>query len=979
VPENNDKSLRNQKGFFGRNAELEILNRAFRNVTEGRVKGVFVTGEPGTGKTRLAEEFARYAQTNGALVAWGKWQDGEPKAEFGVWKKILRCVLQSCDLLKQEFGLDSALAELSPLLPEIRDMIPELGTTLGNRNENVGPGLFDAVYRVLRHVAELQPLVLIFDNIHLAVEASLAPLKELFNELAGSPLLVLAIYSDLPVYRTVAFLSFLSYMKRELDAAECRLGNFEEADVAALLNDALARRAHPLLVRRIFRSTKGNPLLVREISKMMRQRPGNHFPTSDRWESEIQNEMGVIIAPRLRQLSKICADTLQQAAVIGESFSFEDLSMLFPKSGIESLDEVITEAVGYGFLRQGEKQWEYHFPNAVIHQTILSRVPPGERLLICRRLAIGVENAYSQNLKPWVRKLAHWYSHVSSNEGRTKHRTYVLLAAEAAIDESAWEEAISLYEKIITPSSTANDEGEAEALLGMGKAYFLSGDRVTGMHILQKAFEYYKNHGCVDRMIDIAAQTSYLKTGEPGFQNLFEDVLSVVPRGSVTEGMVLNFYGFAQLLCTGEYPEAEKNLLRSCEIGEREGDRVLTSRALCALAYLDNRFHRFDRARRRLCTVFQLLEHTGDPFTVYRANTAMYEACTALGDHDAARYWRDECLNSALKTHDADFIAIARSIRAKSMMAEANWEGARRELEEGLRLNPKNTILLSSLCSMEYSIGDFAAGERTRAEIHGLQQKTPPGPYSVHILAASVEVARSLNSGDTRGMKEHMAALRSIAAHPNAVPCIRLRARLLLAFIAYLTYDSPLAREQYKDITESDNFYLIRPYHKERILGLAALCFGDLETSSRHLRTALEQSERYCDKPFQAWILCELGEALVARKKDRGDLTEGRERYLEAQTRAKALRMPPLEQRVQNKLTYFAHVAQSGKIGSFILTGREREVLRFLAQGFSNASIAGRLNISRYTVINHVRNILNKTASSNRTEAVAVAQQAGLL
>jgi DNA-binding NarL/FixJ family response regulator len=53
--------------------------------------------------------------------------------------------------------------------------------------------------------------------------------------------------------------------------------------------------------------------------------------------------------------------------------------------------------------------------------------------------------------------------------------------------------------------------------------------------------------------------------------------------------------------------------------------------------------------------------------------------------------------------------------------------------------------------------------------------------------------------------------------------------------------------------------------------------------------------------------------------------------------------------------------------------------LSWRTKGLSNTSIACRLNISRYTVINHVRNILDKTASSNRTEAVAAAQKVGLL
>jgi hypothetical protein len=107
---------------------------------------------------------------------------------------------------------------------------------------------------------------------------------------------------------------------------------------------------------------------------------------------------------------------------------------------------------------------------------------------------------------------------------------------------------------------------------------------------------------------------------------------------------------------------------------------------------------------------------------------AMHEACNALGNHDAARGWVEMCLDSALKTHDADFIALARYLLAKSEMTEGNWEGARRELEEGLRLYPKNAILLSSRCIMEYSTGELDAGGKTHTEIKALRREPPPVP-----------------------------------------------------------------------------------------------------------------------------------------------------------------------------------------------------------------------------------------------------------
>lgn len=60
------------------------------------------------------------------------------------------------------------------------------------------------------------------------------------------------------------------------------------------------------------------------------------------------------------------------------------------------------------------------------------------------------------------------------------------------------------------------------------------------------------------------------------------------------------------------------------------------------------------------------------------------------------------------------------------------------------------------------------------------------------------------------------------------------------------------------------------------------------------------------------------------------------------------------------------------------LTPREREILRLLVDGRTNAEIAAHLGLSLYTVKNHVRNLLGKLGAGSRTEAVSLALQSGL-
>ena len=62
-----------------------------------------------------------------------------------------------------------------------------------------------------------------------------------------------------------------------------------------------------------------------------------------------------------------------------------------------------------------------------------------------------------------------------------------------------------------------------------------------------------------------------------------------------------------------------------------------------------------------------------------------------------------------------------------------------------------------------------------------------------------------------------------------------------------------------------------------------------------------------------------------------------------------------------------------------MLTGREREILQLLADGMSNADVAGRLFISQETVKSHVRHILAKLEADTRTHAVAIALREAII
>ena len=83
--------------FVGREAELAALTADLDSAAAGRGGVVLVAGEPGIGKTRLAEERATQATAHGALVLWGRCWEGEGASAFWPWVQVVRAYIQTVD------------------------------------------------------------------------------------------------------------------------------------------------------------------------------------------------------------------------------------------------------------------------------------------------------------------------------------------------------------------------------------------------------------------------------------------------------------------------------------------------------------------------------------------------------------------------------------------------------------------------------------------------------------------------------------------------------------------------------------------------------------------------------------------------------------------------------------------------------------------------------------------------------------------
>jgi DNA-binding CsgD family transcriptional regulator len=159
----------------------------------------------------------------------------------------------------------------------------------------------------------------------------------------------------------------------------------------------------------------------------------------------------------------------------------------------------------------------------------------------------------------------------------------------------------------------------------------------------------------------------------------------------------------------------------------------------------------------------------------------------------------------------------------------------------------------------------------------------------------------------------------------------------------------------------------------DRYLGMLAGTVGDWDGACRSFDAALELNRRMGARTWLAHTTYEYGRMLTSRGRSE-DAAEVDSLLSEATTLAEQIGMRALLARIRA----LQSPAPAGSGLPDDLSPREADILRLVARGLSNRQIGEQLVISEHTAANHVRSILRKTSSANRTEAAGYAHRHGL-
>ena len=246
---------------MGRERELAEIRLAIQDASSGRGRMLLLSGEPGIGKTCLADQAASYAVSRGMRVAWGRCWEGGGAPPFWPWVQVLRVLIGDRD------------RSLPPIPEQIARLIPQPGfegvtsEAEGRYPEYARFLLFDSVATMLKESARDRALMIVLDDLHESNQPSLLMLRFLSRELALAPILLLGTCREAEVSASPWLQQLIGELVHE--GHQVPLRGLNKVEVSQLVEIYAGSPADPKLVARLHHATDGNPLFVEGVARML--------------------------------------------------------------------------------------------------------------------------------------------------------------------------------------------------------------------------------------------------------------------------------------------------------------------------------------------------------------------------------------------------------------------------------------------------------------------------------------------------------------------------------------------------------------------------------------------------------------------------------------------------------------------------------------------------------------------------------------
>ena len=718
--------------FVGRDDELDQLRQVLERARAGHGQVVAVIGEPGVGKSRLYWEFIHSHRTQGwlivesASVSYGKASAYLPVSD------LLRAYFQieardDARRIREKvtgklLSLDRALEPALPALLGLLDVPVEDFEWQHLEPSQRRQRTLDGVKRLLLRESQVQPLIVMFEDLHWIDTETQALLDSLVESLPTAHLLLLVNYR--PEYQH-GWGGKSYYRQLRIDPLSPETA--DELLRALLGEDPTVEPLKRLLIER----TEGNPFFLEESvrtlveTKVLAGERGAHRLAKAVQSLQIPATAKSILAARIDRLPPEDKRLLQAAAVIGKDVPFSLLQAI-----AEEPEEVLCR--GLGNLQAAEfiyesrlfPDLEYTFRHALTQEVAYQGLLAARRRALHTAAGRALEALYADRLDQAYDRLAY---HYSKTDNAPKAVEYLSRFAEKVAGIDAHVEAVTALEEARLHAERLPAEERDRRLIDL---------------VVREAHSLH----FLGRRQEIVALL--LQHRDP-LERLQEPALA---------GQYYFWLGFAYAWL-GHRAEAAQTLGRSLEEAARSGDEALMGRVHRALAVECVYSGRpLDEAVAHGRQAVSLLERTEDRFWLSQALYALSYSCYYSGDFDAAleAAGRLDALGEATGSRRAR--ANAATMAGLSHATRGDWEAGTKACERALELSPdpfETAFVLAVLGKAYAEAGDFGRaiptleqgvrlGDQVRSRQYTAWFRTMLG--EAYVLGGQLDKAREVAS-----------------------------------------------------------------------------------------------------------------------------------------------------------------------------------------------------------------------------------------
>ena len=940
--------------IVGRDDVLELLDLAVAETVKGRGRALFLSGQAGLGKTRLMRATIRKAEAAGIRVEGGAVAPQDQQVPLASIREFATSIRKSTEwgtLSEDLFAIDGR----------------HEGDSLGSRRLIVRA----VADRILEEID--RPTLMLFPDLHWADEMSLEVIGELARHTENRPLFILGDYraDEFPVDARALHREWRARLLSQRHAEEVRLRRLtlEETGVATTLILGGELPAPKDVVAAVHDRTNGIPLHIEELLAAL----DDEARADGRLirDAHVPDTIGDAVLARLSRLSEEAQAVIRAGAVVGRCFSPDVLAGLVDRP-LSELEPTIQELVDNAFLYPFDyvDQGYYDFRHQLLRDAIYGAVPPSQLRRFHARAAEFVMNLEGSNV-------VHASRHYERAGLRPQAFRTSLTAAREASRVSARHEAFELYQRAVSnmPADLPIEE-QADLYARYGEAANAIERNDEAVVAANRARELFLQAGMPVR----AADMLILSTSGPARDGSPTDRVLAMTEQAIGE-------------LDGLPPSEEVERTRAFFLSFRANDHLLMSA--------------YDEARADLEASTALAERYDDRETILendltRARLDIVEGRYETGLRDglqAAREARDAGYESVGVTGYRNLAIMAARIMDRRSAEMAIGEGL--QYADAIEQSHCRQMIATTTALLDWGAGHWeSADERARQELvdRGCVRGTIGSLDVVGLVALGrgrLEEARrwleeSLTTGRRMGEVSFiltplwgLAEVDVLAGDAEAafarseeawsIATSTNERALLIPFVvtgtrAFLAARRPDEAERWLARVRGHlaGWEPIAGAALSHAEGLLALAAGSTGTA----REALERAVRGWDdrsRTWEAsWARLDLAQCLMRTNRFADAATQ----LHDVRTFAERVGSLPLHGRAEE----LARAARGRGLEDEPwrpLTAREFEVARLIADGLTNAEIAGRLDIAPKTASAHVEHILAKLGVTRRAEVAA--------